>query len=195
MANEADEAKETKEEGLSEALKKKILDWGRELLDCSIHGRPLPKCPGLAGLRGGVFVTLKKKGRLRGCIGRFDFSALLADSIRDMVLAAAFQDPRFPPLSAGELAGLDITVSILSEPALLPSLEELVIGRDGLLLAHPRGSGVLLPVVAVEQGWTALEFARQTSLKAGLGPEAWRDPEAKLMVFTAPAFSTDPGGE
>jgi AmmeMemoRadiSam system protein A len=195
VTKKTDETRDAKEEGLSEALKGKILDWCRELLEGALQGRPQPKGPDLGNKRGGVFVTLKKEGRLRGCIGRFDFSALLADAIRDMVLAAAFQDPRFPPLTAVELADLDITVSILSEPKPLPGLDNLVIGRDGLFLVHPRGRGVLLPVVAVEQGWTALEFARHTSLKAGLDPEAWRDPGAKLMVFTAPAFSTDPGGE
>ncbi|MDR1677006.1 MAG: AmmeMemoRadiSam system protein A [Deltaproteobacteria bacterium] len=177
--------------GLSESLKKEILLWSRDILDCRLQDRPLPKGPNLNGLRGGVFVTLKKKGKLRGCIGRFDFSPPLAESIKEMVQAAAFQDPRFPPLDQSELAALDITISVLSEPKPLSSLDDLVIGRDGLYLIHPRGRGVLLPVVAVEQGWSALEFANHTAIKAGLPSNAWHHPETQLMVFTAPAFSTD----
>jgi AmmeMemoRadiSam system protein A len=195
--DEIKEAKdETKEEGeLSEALKTQILSWARDILDSKLHNQPSPEAPDLGGKRGGVFVTLKKRGILRGCIGRFDFSALLADSIREMVLAAAFQDPRFPPVSTNELEALDITISILTEPKPLASIDDVVIGRDGLYLIHPMGRGVLLPVVAVEQGWSPVEFAQFTSIKAGLKPNAWQDPKARLMVFTAPAFSTDPSEE
>jgi AMMECR1 domain-containing protein len=71
-------------------------------------------------------------------------------------------------------------------------LEDIVIGRDGLYLIHPKWSGVLLPVVAQEEGWNPLEFARYTSIKAGLSPDGWKDPQARLLVFTAPAFSTAP---
>ncbi|MDR2368699.1 MAG: AmmeMemoRadiSam system protein A [Deltaproteobacteria bacterium] len=177
---------------LSAELKGQILDWAREILEKKLNDQPRPKGPDLGDSRGGVFVTLKKNGELRGCIGRFDFSALLSDSIREMTLAAAFQDPRFPPLSLGELGALDITISVLSEPKPLSSLDDLVIGRDGLYLLHPRGRGVLLPSVASEYRWSPLEFAQHTSVKAGLPPDAWKDPKSKLMVFTAPAFSTDP---
>ncbi|MDR1314818.1 MAG: AMMECR1 family protein, partial [Deltaproteobacteria bacterium] len=82
------------------------------------------------------------------------------------------------------------TVSVLTPPETLASLEQLVIGRDGLLLIHPKGKGVLLPVVAEEQGWGPKEFAEQTSRKAGLQRDAYLDPGATLLVFTAPAFSS-----
>jgi AmmeMemoRadiSam system protein A len=137
-------------------------------------------------------VTLKRKGRLRGCIGQFAFDGLLEKAIAEMVRAAAFRDPRFPPLGSSELADLEITVSVLTPPKPLKSLDDVVIGRDGLYLVHPHGRGVLLPVVAVEQGFSPEEFARQTSVKAGLHPEAYKDPGAELLVFTAPAFSTNP---
>jgi AmmeMemoRadiSam system protein A len=175
---------------LSESLKKEILDWCRRILSAALNCEPLPPGPALDDRKGGVFVTLNRLGQLRGCIGRFDFSALLADSIQSMILAAAFEDPRFPPLSASELGDLEITVSILTEPKPLKSLDDIVIGRDGLYLLHPHGRGVLLPVVALEMGWNAKEFARHTSIKAGLSPKAYEDPRAQLLVFTAPAFST-----
>ncbi|MDR1395784.1 MAG: AmmeMemoRadiSam system protein A [Deltaproteobacteria bacterium] len=180
-------------EPLTDALKKELLDWIRAYLAASLDRTVLPKPPDLDGRRGGVFVTLKRSGRLRGCIGKFAFDDLLENSIAEMVKAAAFQDPRFPPLTKPELEGLDVTVSVLTPPEPLGSLDDLVIGRDGLFLLHPRGRGVLLPAVAAEQGFSKKEFARQTSMKAGLRPEAYQDPEARLLVFTAPSFSTDPG--
>jgi AmmeMemoRadiSam system protein A len=179
--------------GLSKPLKKEILAWARSILENRLDGgKNLPKGPDLQGLKGGVFVTLKRRGELRGCIGRFNFSEPLADSIAEMTLAAAFQDPRFPPLAKAELGDLDLTISVLTEPKPLVSLDDVVIGRDGLYLLHPRGRGVLLPSVATEYGWSPLQFAQNTSYKAGLRRDAWQDPEAQLMVFTAPAFSTDP---
>ena len=176
---------------LADDLKGEILTWSRYVLAAEIDGSDAPAPPaGLDGLQGGVFVTLKRGGRLRGCIGRFEFTSPLARAVKEMVLAAAFQDPRFPPLSKGELGDLELTVSVLTEPRPLESLDDLVIGRDGLYLLHPRGRGVLLPVVAEEQRWSPLEFARQTARKAGLSPEAWKDPGARLLVFTAPAFTS-----
>jgi AmmeMemoRadiSam system protein A len=177
---------------LTESKKRDILRWCRDVLRAKLENSPKTPEPSLEGRRGGVFVTLKLGGRLRGCVGRFDFQAPLRDSIYEMILAAAFQDPRFPPLKRSELDDLEITVSVLTEPKPLKNLDELVIGRDGLYLLHPKGRGVLLPVVAVDQGWTAEEFARGTSVKAGLPPEAYKDADASLLVFTAPAFSTNP---
>ena len=177
---------------LSDALKGEILDWSRQILAAKLGGRPIPDAPaGLEGRQGGVFVTLKRGGDLRGCIGRFEFTSPLAQAVKEMVLAAAFQDPRFGPLAESELSDLEVTVSVLTEPKPLESLGDLVIGRDGLFLIHPRGRGVLLPVVAEEQGWSPEEFARGVSRKAGLGLEAWRDPGAKLLVFRAPAFTSE----
>jgi AmmeMemoRadiSam system protein A len=176
---------------LTDELKTSVLKWARDILSARFDQTGLPKAPSLEGRRGGVFVTLKLYGHLRGCIGRFMFEDLLENAIAEMVTAAAFRDPRFPPLTKPELEGLDITISVLTPPQPLNSLDDLVIGRDGLFLEHPHGRGVLLPIVAVEHKFSPTEFARQTSLKAGLHPEAYKEPGARLLVFTAPAFSTD----
>ncbi|MDR1042019.1 MAG: AmmeMemoRadiSam system protein A [Deltaproteobacteria bacterium] len=170
-------------------LQKEVLDWCREILGAELNGDPEPPGPKIDG-NGGVFVTLKKSGGLRGCIGRFSWASPIKTTIAEIARAAAFEDYRFPPLTAPELPELEITVSVLTPPEELKDLESLVIGRDGLLLIHPRGKGVLLPVVAEEHGWGPKEFAEHTSRKAGLQPQAYLDPEASLMVFTAPAFST-----
>ncbi|MDR2442997.1 MAG: AmmeMemoRadiSam system protein A [Deltaproteobacteria bacterium] len=175
---------------LTDSLKAEILAWCRQILLARLnHKSPPPAPQALKSLKGGVFVTLKKFDQLRGCIGRFEFSCPLADSIQEMVLAAGFKDPRFEPLAASELKDLEITISVLTEPKPLADIADVVIGRDGLFLLHPHGRGVLLPVVAEEQGWSAIEFARHTAVKAGLNPNAWQDPQAQLLVFTAPAFT------
>ena len=105
----------TESAGLPERLHEPVLAWIRRILAARLDGGEAPPTPeGLEGLQGGVFITLKIGGDLRGCIGRFEFTAPLASAIRDMSLAAAFQDPRFPPLSKRELADLELTVSVLT---------------------------------------------------------------------------------
>jgi AmmeMemoRadiSam system protein A len=174
---------------LDKSIQKQILDWCWEILKCTFKRTPIPEGPSIPG-KGGVFVTLKRGGKLRGCVGIFSWDNPLKQTILDMTQAAAFHDNRFPPLSEKELEGLDITVSVLTPPAPLKSLDDLKIGRDGLFLIHPHGRGVLLPVVAEEYGFTPRQFAEQTSVKAGLNPRAYQDPGAELLVFTAPAFSS-----
>jgi AmmeMemoRadiSam system protein A len=171
-------------------LQKEILDWCREILRADLSGKPQPPGPDVPG-KGGVFVTLKdRRGELRGCIGRFSWDQPIKKVIAEIARAAAFGDPRFPPLTAPELEGLGITVSVLTPPEPVGSLESVVIGRDGLYLLHPRGRGVLLPVVAEERGWDARTFAENTCRKAGLPAGAYKDPGAELLVFRAPAFSS-----
>ncbi|MDR2350722.1 MAG: AmmeMemoRadiSam system protein A [Deltaproteobacteria bacterium] len=174
---------------LSEETRKSVLDWCFSVLKAKLEKKKVPEGPALEG-NGTVFVTLKRNGKLRGCIGNFSWDRPLKDMIRDMTVSAAFGDPRFPPLSLPELEGLEITISVLSPLEPLNDLNDLVIGRDGLYIIHPGGRGVLLPVVAEEQGWDAREFAEHTSIKAGLNPQAYKDKNARLMVFTAPAFSS-----
>ncbi|MDR2198265.1 MAG: AmmeMemoRadiSam system protein A [Deltaproteobacteria bacterium] len=173
----------------SQEEKKSILEWCREIIRSSLENKPEPEGPDLKG-NGGVFVTLNKGGKLRGCIGVFDWSKPVKDTISRMAKAAAFSDHRFEPVTLPEVDELEIVVSVLSEPEKLDSIDDIVIGRDGLYLIHPRGRGVLLPVVAVEQGFTPHEFVLCTCRKAGLSYSAYLDPEAQLMVFRAPAFST-----
>ncbi|MDR1082056.1 MAG: AmmeMemoRadiSam system protein A [Deltaproteobacteria bacterium] len=170
-------------------LQREVLDWCREILRCALKGAEDPPGPDIPGL-GGVFVTLKNREGLRGCIGRFSWERPLKATIAEITRAAAFEDFRFPPLTAPELPDLEITVSVLTPPEPLPGLDSLVIGRDGLILVHPRGKGVLLPVVAEEHGWGPKEFAEHTSRKAGLRPDSYLDPGARFLVFRAPAFST-----
>lgn len=152
--------------------------------------------------RYGVFVTLEQypAKELRGCIGFPRAVAPLDESVVDAAIAAAFEDPRFVPVSKGELDGITVEISILSEPELVEGsrakrLEAVKVGRDGLMIEYGLYSGLLLPVVAVEQHWSAQELLEQTCLKAGLGINHWPQPGVTLYRFQSQVFREDtPGG-
>jgi len=148
---------------------------------------PLPASGALTEPRG-AFVTLRRGGDLRGCIGRFEPSGSLARTVADMAVAAAFEDPRFPPLRSEEEADLELHVSALGPRRPLPDPSRLRVGEHGLVVKQGWHRGVLLPVVAVEQGWDAPTFLKHACLKAGLRPDAWLDPATTLEVFEAEEF-------
>ncbi|MGQ9688210.1 MAG: AmmeMemoRadiSam system protein A [Desulfobaccales bacterium] len=136
----------------------------------------------------GVFVTLHRHGRLRGCIGYLEAAKPLLAAVQEMAEAAAFSDPRFPPVRAEELADLDVEISILSPMRQIKNIEEIEVGRHGLYLEQGLRRGLLLPQVATEYGWDRLTFLKQTCAKAGLPPDAWQDPSTRIYVFSADIF-------
>lgn len=105
-----------------------------------------------------------------------------------MALAAAFQDPRFSPVTRDEWDDLELEISVLSPLTKLDDPEKVRVGVHGLYLRKGSQGGLLLPQVAVEQGWDRETFLGQTCRKAGLPPEAWRDPDTDIYVFTAEVF-------
>lgn len=132
--------------------------------------------------RRGVFVTLRHEGELLGCIGNATGRNSLAQDVPELTLAAATEDPRFHP--AAETCGaIDIELSILTPLRPIHRTEEFCLGRHGAMLSLGGRSGLLLPQVAVERGWSAEEFWRAMARKSGLWPDAWRDPKAQLWVF------------
>jgi hypothetical protein len=135
----------------------------------------------------GAFVTLKRDGALRGCIGHLGQDLPLCRVVREMATAAAFQDRRFPPLARGELDGVTIEISALTRPRAIADLAEIVLGRDGVILRKGMRSAVFLPQVAVEQGWNRDTMLTQLSLKAGLPADAWRT-GAEFQTFQAEVF-------
>ena len=151
------------------------------------HPEPLSRYPELAKAHG-LFVTLRTKtGALRGCIGRIETSEPLMTSVGPVALDAALHDTRFAPVTGEELPRLHIEVSVLTSPLKLEKLDELVPGRDGVILEHEGHHGVFLPQVWEETGWTREEFLRElASQKAGLPPDAWQ--QATLYVFQDQAF-------
>ena len=153
--------------------------------------------------RRGAFVTWKEypSGELRGCIGFPLPVRPLARAIPEASLAAALEDPRFPPVRADELRRLTVEVSALTVPVEVPRappadmIRAVVVGRDGLIVDGHGTSGLLLPQVAPEQGWSAEELFEGTCEKAGLPPRAWRDASVHVRRFEAEVFhERSPGG-
>ena len=136
----------------------------------------------------GVFVTLHRKGALRGCIGYIQGFKPLVEAVGEMALAAAFGDPRFPPVTAEELPELDVEISVLTPLRRMSELSEITIGEHGLYIVKGPRSGLLLPQVATEYGWDRETFLRHTCLKAGLPETAWQDPESEIHLFGAQIF-------
>ncbi|MDK2956331.1 MAG: hypothetical protein PWQ57_1827 [Desulfovibrionales bacterium] len=135
----------------------------------------------------GAFVTIKLEGDLRGCIGHVLPRGSLAQTVAQCARAAAFDDPRFPPLTVEEFQNIDIEISVLS---LLHRAkpEEVIVGRDGIFIRRGRYSGLLLPQVATEWSWDREMFLSQTCVKAGLRPDCWKDPQTEIYLFTAEVF-------
>lgn len=140
--------------------------------------------------QGGAFVTLRKDGELRGCIGHIVAEGPLYLTIKDMAVEAAVGDPRFPPVQINELSGLEIEISVLSPLKKVASADEIKLGQHGVLVKQGYHSGVFLPQVATETSWSKEEFlSNLCAHKAGLPPQAWKDKLTELYVFTAEVFS------
>jgi AmmeMemoRadiSam system protein A len=141
----------------------------------------------------GVFVTLRHGGKLRGCIGVVEGEASLAEDVQRCAVSAA-NDPRFPPLVVGELQGTTIEISVLGEMRTVCGPEDLVLGKHGLMVCQGARRGLLLPQVAVEQGWDARRFVEEACSKAGLPRSTWKS-GASLKAFSAEVFGESPAGE
>jgi MEMO1 family protein len=150
---------------------------------------PLPRGGSPKLLReAGAFVTLKSHGELRGCIGRIQPEGRLIRLAGMLALESAFQDPRFKPVSQGEVKDLEIEVSVLTPIAAVAGPDAVQPGRDGVVLRVGDRSAVFLPQVATEQGWGRTELLTNLAQKAGLAPGAWRDKRASLFTFQADVF-------
>ncbi len=136
----------------------------------------------------GAFVSLHRKGNLRGCIGFIQPVKPLYEIVPEMAVSAAFQDPRFEPLREEELENLDIELSVLTPMKLLRDINEIEIGKHGLMIVKDHFSGLLLPQVASEYGWDRKTFLRQTCLKAGLPPDSWEQDDTDVYLFSADVF-------
>ena len=135
----------------------------------------------------GAFVSLHKHGRLRGCIGHFGEDYPLHEIVAEMARAAAFEDPRFMPVTRDELDDLDIDISVLTPMRRIQSLDEFELHRHGIYIKKGYRSGTYLPQVADEVDWTKEEFVGHCSQdKAGLGWDGWRN--AELYVYEAIVF-------
>jgi len=179
---------------LAEPAKRNLLDVARRAVIRACESREmLEDLPSDEALnqRAGAFVTLHRFGRLRGCVGQLASNDALVGVVAYCAMAAALDDPRFSPLTAPELEGIAIEISVLSPLAEI-SPKEIEPGRHGLLISQGGRRGVLLPQVAEEFGWSATRFLEETCVKAGLERDAWTQPGTRVQGFTAEIFS-EPG--
>ncbi len=136
----------------------------------------------------GVFVTLHEGGELRGCIGYTERIKSLPVMVGEVAVLAAIEDPRFSPVGADEIDNIDIEISVLSPMTPVRDISEIEVGKHGLLLEWRGSRGLLLPQVPSEYGWDRETFLNQTARKAGLSPDTWKLPDAKLSLFSAEIF-------
>ena len=142
---------------------------------------------GTLGQSHGVFVSLHRGAELRGCIGRVQSDRPLYETTAECAVSAAVADPRFVPMEADELDHVSFEISALTPLTTIEGIDQLEVGRHGLLVEKGPSRGLLLPQVASRFGWDRREFLRQTCLKAGLGPDEWQS-GANIFVFEAIVF-------
>jgi len=177
---------------LSDADKKALKEIAFNSIRDSLDGKPIAQPTLTSDLlpltsKCGAFVSLHKHGHLRGCIGHFGEDYPLHEIVAEMARAAAFEDPRFMPVTRDELDDLDIEISVLTPMRRIQSLEEFELHRHGIYIKKGYRSGTFLPQVADEVNWTKEEFVGHCSQdKAGLGWDGWRD--AELYVYEAIVF-------
>jgi AmmeMemoRadiSam system protein A len=178
---------------LTGTQRSRLLQIARESIETALAGgRPDPEPPEDAALKqpSGVFVTLRTPDlELRGCIGSIYADAPLFQAVSRSALNAAFRDPRFPPVSPAEWSGISIEISVMSPIVPVESPDEILPGRDGLIVRSGNRAGLLLPQVATEYGWDRETFLAQTCRKAGLPSDAWRSPETRIERFSAEVFA------
>lgn len=158
----------------------------RQSIEFSLQGKDI----GLIKIKGikiepfGVFVTIKKHGYLRGCIGTFKRD-LLENMVKEASILSAFHDPRFLPVDATELDHLEFEITVLKPFEKVESIDEIEIGKHGILIERGGKRGLLLPQVALENNWNLLDFLKHTCLKAGLTEDCFLDSDTKIFKFEA----------
>jgi AmmeMemoRadiSam system protein A len=182
---------------MNEIQKQTLLKVAHDTVEAAIKRKPT-KVPqsGDPDLNAhcGCFVTLKNHGRLRGCIGNFISDSPLIELVAEMAKASATSDPRFlaDQIRTAELDQLDVEISVLSPLQKTSKPLNLQLGVDGIYIKKGRASGCFLPQVATETGWSKEEFLSYCcSHKAGLAPDAWKNPETEVYLFTADVFGAD----
>lgn len=170
-----------------------LMDLAKRAVAAATRGEPLNVEEPTAKIlkdKGAAFVTLKINGQLRGCIGHVIARIPLYQCVSDVARAAAISDPRFNPVRPDELENIEYEVSVLTAPE--PTTpDQVVVGRDGLIMSNGGRSGLLLPQVPVEWGWDREEFLRSTCRKAGLPLDCWKDPATKIESFRAIVWGED----
>lgn len=190
QAGKAGSAKAPAEVTLTPAEKKTLLSFARENISRYLSTRTIPLARGFdprLQIKRGVFVTLMKKGELRGCIGHVPADTPLVNLVGAMALKSAFADPRFYPLREDELAQVEIEISMLTMPKVVAGPADFHVGRDGVILQKEGRAALFLPQVVPKQGWGRDETLDNLCLKAGLERGCWKE-GARLSTFEAVVF-------
>ena len=177
---------------LSDDEKRELLRISRATLREHFYtGRIPPGKPHRDSLtaEAGAFVTLHKNGELRGCIGTQQETTALFRTVQEMTIAAALRDPRFSPVEEDEIDEIEIEVSVLGNHREVSDPDAITIGTHGVSVTQGENRGVLLPQVAVENGWDAAEFLARVCAKAGLAEDAWKSDDTQVEAFTAQVFN------
>jgi AmmeMemoRadiSam system protein B/AmmeMemoRadiSam system protein A len=177
--------------GLTQEDKKTLHTIARTVIENKARGTALPEFKIESSIlkeNRGAFVTLQKRGQLRGCIGYIEGHGPLHKTIEEMAEAAAFRDPRFSPVKEKELPDLDIEISVLTPLKKIKDVSEIQVGTHGIYIKKRWFSGLLLPQVATEYGWDRQTFLEHTCQKAGLPPAAWKEKDTEIYIFSADIF-------
>lgn len=179
---------------LTDDEKKALLKLARDTIKARLYSEVEPSPPTVQGplaQPGAAFVTLRSVGELRGCIGYTEAFQPLYQTVMSCALAAAFDDPRFPPLSEVEYPSISIEISVLTPLQLIEDPAAVEVGKHGLLIASRGGRGLLLPQVATDNNWDRETFLDYTCRKAGLPPDEWKSGQAEIYVFEAEVFAEE----
>ena len=179
---------------LSPEEKKILLATARRAITARLSKRrpDYPEPTELLKKKCGAFVTLHKRGKLRGCIGFVVAGKPLIETVAEAAQSSAFGGPRFPALELRELEEIEIEISVLSPMRRIESVEEIRVGVHGIMLRNGFRSGLLLPQVATEYNWDRETFLTHTCHKAGLPGDCWRSPETEIEIFSAVVFAEEP---
>ncbi len=177
--------------GYSPEEKERLRELAYHAIRCRCLGVPMPDIAAqskkLLEPRG-AFVCIHKGGDLRGCIGMIEPRGPLSETIKSMAVEAAFKDPRFCAIAPDELDKIEIEISVLTPLQRISEPSAVEIGTHGLYIRSGFHAGLLLPQVAVENGWDRMQFLDWTCAKAGLPKGAWKDPDSEVYVFSADVF-------
>jgi AmmeMemoRadiSam system protein B/AmmeMemoRadiSam system protein A len=177
--------------GLGEGEKKTLHHIAKTVIENKARGKPVPEFnieSSILKENRGAFVTINKRGQLRGCIGYIEGHGPLYKTIEEMAQAAAFRDPRFSPVTERELPDLEIEISVLTPLRRITDVNEIEVGKHGIYIKKEWYSGLLLPQVATEYGWDRKTFLDHTCQKAGLPTTAWKDKNTEIYIFSADIF-------
>lgn len=176
--------------GLSEEEKAELKGLARNAIESVLFGKQgeTAQIPERLKEKGGAFVTIKKKGDLRGCIGYIHAVLPVWESVKEAAIQAAFHDPRFHPVDRKEWKDIDIEISVLTPMKKIKDTEEIEVGKHGLYIEKGYNSGLLLPQVATEYNWDRMTFLEQTCYKAGLSKDAWKSKDTLIYIFSADVF-------